>query len=338
MNDCILVFGLPRSGTTWIGKLFDSHPETLYRHEPDSVKRLSFPLYPEVDAAPRYREELEQFVASLPRMRLPEVVGKQPLFAKNYQSRAALAAYRASVIVAKAASRVKRNFPCPYRPTASGHRRARVVWKSIESSGRLGACMEALPGARAIHLMRHPCGYIASQLRGAATHRFSGPKADANAPWVLKLLLATPTGKAHGLTLDEAKRLTPEERLAWCWVLTEEKILADIAHNERVLTVRYEDVCAEPFTMTRKMFEFTGLDWQTQTGAFVRASTETTQRVTDTDYYSVFKPSQASAERWRQELAPEAIERVLRILRMSSLSHCYPDEIKASAALQEAAT
>jgi hypothetical protein len=32
----ILVFGLPRSGTTWLGKIFDSHPETLYRHEPDS--------------------------------------------------------------------------------------------------------------------------------------------------------------------------------------------------------------------------------------------------------------------------------------------------------------
>lgn len=337
MNDCILVFGLPRSGTTWVGKLFDNHPDTLYRHEPDSVQRLGFALYPELETAPRHREELERFVASLRHMRLPEVVGKQPLFAKNYLSRAGLAAYRASVIVAKAASRLNRNFPCPYRPTASSHPRARVVWKSIESCGRLGTCMEALPEARAIHLMRHPCGYIASQLRGAASRRFSGPKADENALWVLKLLLATSAGKVHGLTLDEVKQLTPEERLAWCWVLTEEKILADIARNERVLTVRYEDVCAEPFTMTRKMFEFTGLDWQTQTGAFVRASSETTRRVTDTDYYSVFKPSQASAERWRQELTPEAIERILRILRMSSLSHCYPDDVKASAALPEAA-
>src|SRR6185312_4530492 len=47
MKPCILIFGLPRSGTTWIGKLFDSHPDTLYRHEPDSVRRLSMPLFPE---------------------------------------------------------------------------------------------------------------------------------------------------------------------------------------------------------------------------------------------------------------------------------------------------
>src|SRR6185312_10315120 len=148
MNRCILVFGMPRSGTTWIGKLFDSHPDTLYRHE------------------------LEQFVACLPEWRSPKVVGKQPLFPKNYQSIAALCAYRLSVTAAKAASRARKDFPCLYRPTAARSERARLVWKSIESSGRLGACVEALPQARAIHLMRHPCGYVASVLRGAASKRF----------------------------------------------------------------------------------------------------------------------------------------------------------------------
>ncbi|HET7299057.1 MAG TPA: sulfotransferase [Oleiagrimonas sp.] len=335
MSGCILVFGMPRSGTTWVGKLFDSHPDTLYRHEPDSVRRLNLPLYPDVTSARHYRHELEQFVALLPRMRSPEVVGKQPLFAKSYQSHAALVAYRASVVAAKAASRVKRNFPCPYRPLADGNPRARLVWKSIESPGRLGACMEALPDARAIHLMRHPCGYVASQLRGVSTNRFSNPEADASNPWILKMLLASSVGKAHELTLDDARKMTPEERLAWRWVLTGEKILADVAHNRRVLTVRYEDICAEPFTMTRKMFEFVGLNWQTQTGAFVRASSETVQRATDTDYYSVFKPSQAAAERWRVELAPDVIERVMRVLRMSPLFRYYPEDVDASTAIQE---
>jgi hypothetical protein len=34
-----MILGAPRSGTTWLGKIFDSHPRVLYRHEPDSVYR-----------------------------------------------------------------------------------------------------------------------------------------------------------------------------------------------------------------------------------------------------------------------------------------------------------
>ena len=331
MKPCILVFGLPRSGTTWIGKLFDSHPDTLYRHEPDSVQRLSMPLFPEKQDAPRHREELEQFVATLPRMRSPEVVGKQPLFPKSYQSAAGLAAYRASVVVAKAASRVHRHFPCAYRPTGEGGRNARVVWKSIESSGRLGACIEALPEVRAIHLMRHPCGVVASRLRGSVAHGFGQPAADL---WVLKLLLATTSGQAHGMDMEAIQRLTPEEQVTWSWLLTQEKILADVADSERVLTVRYEDVCAQPIELTRRMFEFAGLNWQPQTEKFALASTQTG----DASYYSVFKNPQASAQRWRSELSPGVIERVQRILRGSPLQRFYKDELPASKVPTEAAS
>jgi hypothetical protein len=334
MNPAILLFGMPRSGTTWIGKLFDSHPDTLYRHEPDSVRRLSMPLFPEKQEAPRYREELEQFMAALPRMRSPEVIGKQPLFPKSYQSAIGLAAYRASVVIAKAASRVHRHFPCVYRPTGANGKDARVVWKSVESSGRLGACIEALPGVRAIHLMRHPCGVVASRLRGSAAHGFGEPTWEAGGLWVLKLLLAAAGGEAHGMDLDAIRRLTPEEQVTWNWLLTQEKILADVAGSDRVLTVRYEDVCAQPIEMTRRMLEFTGLDWQAQTERFVVASTQ----ASDSDYYSVFKNPQTSAERWRSDLAPEVIERIMRIVRSSTLHGFYDEGASAPAMLQEVAT
>lgn len=332
MKPCILVFGMPRSGTTWIGKLFDSHPDTLYRHEPDSVRRLSMPLFPEKEDEHRYHDELEKFVATLPRMRSPEVIGKQPLFSKSYQSTAGLTVYRASVVAAKAASRIRRHFPCVYRPTARNSERASVVWKSVESSGRLGTCIDALPGIRAIHLMRHPCGYVASVLRGHAARRFAGEAPNEDDRWLLKLLLATRTGKQRGLTVDDLARLTLEERLAWRWVLIQEKVLADIGDSERVLTVRYEDVCAEPLAMTRRMFEFVGLDWQEQTERFVQSSTQANR----SDYYSVFKNPHASAERWRSELAPDVIQRIQRVLHGSTLRRFYDDASTTIEALQEA--
>lgn len=334
MNSCILVFGMPRSGTTWIGKLFDSHPGTLYRHEPDSFRPLSLPLFPEKESASHYRDELDRFVASLPRMRSPEVVGKQPLFPKSYQSAAALAFYRISVLAAKAASRVRRHSPCVYRPTGEGSPQARLVWKSIESSGRLGVCIEALPETRAIHLLRHPCGYVASLLRGVAAHRFADGASSTDNTWLLERLLATSTGRTHGLNVDDLKRLSLEERLAWCWVLTNQKILADVTDSARVLTVRYEDVCAEPLAMTRRMFDFAGLDWSAQTASFIDASTA----AADAGYYSVFKRPQAAAQRWRSELAPPVIDRILRILRGTSLSRYYDEGVPSSQSCAQAAT
>lgn len=321
MRPCILVFGMPRSGTTWVGKLFDSHPDTLYRHEPDSVHKLPLPAFPELADAPRYRGELEHFVASLPRMRSPEIVGKQPLFRKHYQSVAGLHAYRASVLLAKTASRVQRHFPCIVRPTASNGRRARVVWKSIESPGRLGVCMLALPEARAIHLMRHPCGYIASVLRGEAAGHFADRSSSAADPWVLRRLLATEAGKHCPLDPDTVAKLAPEERLAWTWVLTQEAILADVDTCRRVLSVRYEDVCVDPVALTRRMFDFAGLDWQAQTEIFIQASTQGHK----SGYYDVHKNPRISALRWRTELPEETIERIFAILRTSDLSHFYPN-------------
>jgi len=328
VKPCILIFGLPRSGTTWIGKLFDSHPDTLYRHEPDSVRKLKMPLFPEKEDAARYREELEHFVDALPQMRSPEVVGKQPLFPKSYQSAAGLAVYRASVLIAKAGSRAHRHFPSVFRPTGEDCERTRLVWKSIESQGRLGACIGALPQARAIHLMRHPCGYVASVLRGQAAKRFSDATPAAEGLWVLKLLLATSSGKRHGVSLDEIARLTPEERLAWRWVLMQEKTLTDIAECERVLSVDYEEVCADPVGMTQRMFAFAGLDFHPQAERFVQASTGATHKA----YYSVFKNPRAAADQWRAELPQPVIDRILAVVRASALRNHYED-VKASDAV-----
>ena len=64
-RDLILLFGMPRSSTTWIGKVFDSHPEEVYRHEPDSQFQLReiLELLPSSPDPGRYREKLEEYVA-----------------------------------------------------------------------------------------------------------------------------------------------------------------------------------------------------------------------------------------------------------------------------------
>ena len=86
----ILLFGMPRSGTTWLGKIFDSHPLVLYRHEPDTWQRLAdVPILADRATRPTYETRLRAFVDSLPAMRADRVCGKRPLFPKSYATRAA---------------------------------------------------------------------------------------------------------------------------------------------------------------------------------------------------------------------------------------------------------
>ena len=62
----VLIFGMPRSGTTWLGKLFDSHPSTLYRHEPDSWRMLEdVPLFPSSTDAHCLGSAIQNFEDSL---------------------------------------------------------------------------------------------------------------------------------------------------------------------------------------------------------------------------------------------------------------------------------
>ena len=76
----ILLFGMPRSGTTWLGKIFDSHPAVLYRHEPDTWQRLSdVPIVAGRATSPIHAARLQAFVESLPAIRADRVCGKRPV-------------------------------------------------------------------------------------------------------------------------------------------------------------------------------------------------------------------------------------------------------------------
>ena len=33
----LFIVGMTRGGNTWLGKIFDAHPDVFYRHEPDSI-------------------------------------------------------------------------------------------------------------------------------------------------------------------------------------------------------------------------------------------------------------------------------------------------------------
>lgn len=317
----ILLFGLPRSGTSWIGKIFDSHPNTLYRHEPDSGGALNaVPLVAPVEEAERYRHSIEDFVEHLPSLNSTKIAGSLPVFPKQYYPPARFALHRGLVVMAKAGAKVFGEFPVPAVVRFRRVPRLFVVWKSIESIGRLGVIARLVPERRAVVILRHPCGFVSSILRGEAMGKFTAAESAAEDYGILEALLSTPSARARGLSLERLKRLHPVERLAWRWVLFNETALAQIDGVAGCTYVRYEDLCAQPERRARELMEFAGLDWQAQTQAFV---TESTSR-SSSAYYSIFKDPVRAATSWQDQLAREHVDRIHAVVQDSRLAELYP--------------
>jgi hypothetical protein len=319
-EDMILVFGLPRSGTSWMGKIFDSHPDTLYLHEPD--KHVHLPDVPMLLPA-EPREGLDVFLRQVLANRSPGVTGKLPAFTKSYRSGARHLARNAAGYVARALPRrlaervrvpdlVDTGFP------GSG---PRLVWKSINSVGRLGALARRLPKARCLLLLRHPCGQIGSVLRGYASGRIQGiPPSEQYR--VLEMLLGTERARDRGLTMEALRAMHPVERMAWRWVLLLEKAVDDTAGLANCRLLRYEDICAAPVEGARELFGFTGLAWHARTEEFIRESTDGESE----RYFGLHKDPGRSATKWQHELSKADARRIFDVVDQSPVGRLYPEE------------
>jgi hypothetical protein len=318
-NSPILLFGMPRSGTTWLGKIFDSHPDTLYRHEPDTWQPpVGLPMIVDLAQAPAHCDRIVRYVEEVQRMRADRVCAKQPIFPKAYASGLETQLYRAGAAVSKAAGRLGVTIPVLGAPRGVAGRSWRLVWKSIESLGRLGLLLECLPQAQAVQIMRHPCGYVSSVLRGEAARRFTHGGA-AEDFGVFAMLCETVQARRRGLSVAAFRAMRPVERLAWRWVLFNEKACEESAPSARHAVAIYEELCFEPQRMTEQLFEFVGLPMARQTIDFLECSTSTRRE----DYYSVFKDPLESAWRWQRALPAEEIERVLTVAAQSELGAVY---------------
>src|SRR5215472_18562499 len=83
----IFLFCSARSGSTWLAKVFDSHPDLLYLHEPDTHDRGSDLLPHWFSDTPGARdiENTRRYLDRLIRARALRTVGIRPFFRKSYR-------------------------------------------------------------------------------------------------------------------------------------------------------------------------------------------------------------------------------------------------------------
>jgi hypothetical protein len=78
----IFVFGVLRSGMSWLAKIFDSHPDVVYRHESDlDFRNTSIPFCPEENVP--YLEETREYIAQLMWLNAVKFGASSPHFFPN---------------------------------------------------------------------------------------------------------------------------------------------------------------------------------------------------------------------------------------------------------------
>jgi hypothetical protein len=325
----ILLLGSPRSGTSWIGKIFDSHPDVIYRHEPDTILRdRVLPFLPELEELAPHLPEARRYLSALATVRHPKVAGSQPEFPKAYRSPVGTRLHRSLTLAAKvaenASSRLKLKFAPDIPDLLSGKGRSapRLVIKSVSSLGRARLFAEARPDAQIVHIVRHPCAQIASRLRGMRLKVLEGGT-------YLKSIAATSQARRLGLKEATLASMSLSEQMAYQWLVQNQKVLDDMRGEQGYRFLNYDAFCRDPLQEAAGLFRELDLSWPEQTRSFIEASSKASG---DHRYFGLFRESKSELEKWRHELEPEQIEQVRAIVQRDEVGRqFFPKELTSVA-------
>jgi hypothetical protein len=255
--------------------------------------------------------------------RSPRTVTKQPFFPKSWQP---TWKRRLRTLLATAVSAAAR-LPPPLKTLAElripdlGDRPApRVAVKSIDWIEGAAVLARTLPDSRTIFILRHPCGQVASVMRGNRQRRFDLRTAGTDMPF--DEAAAIRFAERHGVGEPAFQMLPDAAKYAWSWRAFNEPTYAALAAQPNVHVVLYEALCAQPVTLARRILRFSGLDWNRQTEDFVASSTA---HQGDAGYYAIFRNAVAAAENWRTTMSPADQAAVRSVAAASPLARFWPD-------------
>lgn len=176
----------------------------------------------------------------------------------------------------------------------------RLVVKEIRTNLMLGwlARNFDLP---IVLIVRHPCATVASQL-----HRKWGTKRN-----VIEVLLGQVELVQDHLQNDLARLTndvldTPVKQLAARWALENRIALETATHDDRILTVAYEDLVMEPRAELARIFRFLG--WQITELDWRRVMASTGKGL------SHVLPPAEWLDRWQSRLSAQEIDDILAVV------------------------
>jgi Sulfotransferase family len=312
--DMIFIFSASRSGSTWLAKAFDSHPDTIYLHEPDIVDRgddlLPFWFVQEPQGL---EEQARQYLLRLSQNRSLRTVGTRPFFRKKYRGELKRKIRTSLIYMGKGLEKAGFNalaeqiaIPDLIRPGFT----PRIVIKSVSALGRVEVLVKSADAISPVLLLRNPCAFVHSYMRGNRMGVMRSPP-------VLGGLLETRAAQRlnASATMCDADDLV--ERLAWVWLLANCEAYAALSQRGGAV-IRYEDLTNSPESELRALFSKLGLDWSENTTEFLRTSS-----AGDGSYYSIARDPVLAANKWKSEMDKQQVEKVRNIVCLDPIGQQY---------------
>lgn len=298
------LFATGRSGSTWLGAMLDAHPRVAYRFEPlnrlkrnaaviDLVARLRDGRFTDDDADALYDQLL----------RADPMTDKRPFFAKQDT-------FVFGMDIAWRMARVAPPLRPLYAATYTPRDRRSVIFKEVTQEPAMAALLEST-NVPIVYLMRHPCGTVASLVRGQSQGTMPTGRLG-----VIDNLLTDHGGDTAARFAGKTQAMDNVQRNALLWRMDVEKAVSAIDLAGRGLLVTYEQLCDQPLAEIEHVFAAFNLDCPKAARDFLRKlRAGKTDPVDAKDpYFTIMRDPAAEKDRWRQRFAAEDIAKVRDIV------------------------
>jgi hypothetical protein len=308
----ILLFGTPRSGTSWLGTILSSHPRCLYSHEPTTK---------ETNHYTRHLVQLSKSGQLLDKTKIAEVISswckayhgsnRPPFFSKSFSVIPPKVQWSAWIL-ARCSFLGKSAYCALFSPKLSAN--FDLVVKEVGWERHAEQITRNLNG-QLIVIVRHPCGVVASQLKGRKNSWLTPPNV---ARWYKTFVVEC---TQLGFSERAVMLMQPHEFCALRWLVANEIFADTVDQFPKSQMVIYERLCADPLGVTEKIFAKLGWKTSAQTKKFISDSCKHHNGKLHAwfrgkrPYFDVYKNSQQSMNSWRQNLPIEIQESILRIAR-----------------------
>jgi hypothetical protein len=293
--------------------MLDSHPETLYRHEPDSL-----PVFPKMPAVvcqedmAIYGDGIFNFVRDLPDLNRVGPAGTLPVFHKRGEGLISYQGRRAVTLLTRLASNRLGNIRIPNIFQLQEQSEAKLLWKSVKSVGRLGCIVNTVESIQAVLLIRHPCGVIASRRRGVEERVMAPVSHDE-----FKELIGSRSEVARQIW-GKTELHSTFELEAFRWAVLNSLAIDAVSNHSGCFIVRYEDLCSDTESVLRDILSRLDLTWDERIGHFLKQSTSKTSK----RFYGLHR-KEPHVDQWRQTIPSVQIDRVLEIIGDTPAGQLY---------------